>query len=348
MMKRRVSSHDVARHAGVSQSTVSLVLSGRAGTRISPETRQRVLEAAQELNYVINVAARALVTGRTNRIAVVPIHPAGLLDRDRYYGQILSGITVGAMRANHNLLLHSANYPDWQALQGDILNGSSDGALLIGREYDDPLTHALLDAGFPTVCISYHVPHPRCTAVDCDNVAGGRLAIEHLLACGHRNLAFFAPAASEIWVRERHRGAVEALQDAGIDPDSMLVLEQDCAVQSEDWVARLLERLHSVSPAPTGIFGTEENQTRLLVEALESHDVQVPADLAVVSFNSTELSARARPPITSIRQPLVEIGTEAVRLLHAILSGEEHAPGVRRLPVSLDIRETTCGFEGDL
>ena len=117
-MKRRVSSHDVARHAGVSQSTVSLVLSGRAGTRISAETRQRVLDAAQHLNYTINVAARALVTGRTNRLAVVPIHPGGLLDRDMYYGQVLNGITLGALNANHNLLLHSANYPDWQTLQG--------------------------------------------------------------------------------------------------------------------------------------------------------------------------------------------------------------------------------------
>lgn len=341
MMKRRVSSHDVARHAGVSQSTVSLVLSGRAGTRISAETRQRVLNAARELNYTINVAAQALVTGRTNRLAVVPIHPGGLLDRDRYYGQVLNGILLGAMQADHNLLLHSANYPDWQAIQGNILNGSSDGVLLIGRRYDDPLTLALLEAGFPTVCISYHVAHPNCTSVDCDNSSGGQLAIQHLLDCGHRHLALFSPSAAEIWVQERRQGAEAALRDAGYDPEQLVLIEEYTEA-SEDWIERVVERLLSASPRPTGLFGTEENQTRILVEALPAYGIRVPEDLAVVSFNSTELSARARPPITSVRQPLVEIGKEAVRLLLAIITGESHEPGLHRLSVRLDIRETTC------
>ena len=341
MMKRRVSSHDVARRAGVSQSTVSLVLSGRAGTRISTETRQSVLKAAHELSYTINVAARALVTGRTNRLAVVPIHPGGLLDRDTYYGQVLNGITLGALNANRNLLLHSANYPDWQTLQGDILNGSSDGALLIGRGHGDLLTQALLDSGFPTVCISYHTPHPHCTAVDCDNVAGGRLAMQHLLEGGHTDFAIFEPSCDGSWVDERRQGAEEALREAGLDPKAMLALGEEFSEQHEDWIARLVAKLRAASPRPTAIFSTEESQTRLLVEALGDHGIRIPEDLAVVSFNSTEMSARARPPLTSVRQPLVEIGKEAVRLLHAIIAGEEGASGVHRLPVSLDIREST-------
>jgi LacI family transcriptional regulator len=346
MMKRRVSSHDVARHAGVSQSTVSLVLSGRTGTRISAETRQRVLEAAQELNYTINVAARALVTGRTNRLAVVPIHPGGLLDRDMYYGQVLNGITLGALHANHNLLLHSANYPDWRTLQGDILNGSSDGALLIGRSFDDPLTQTLLDAGFPTVCISYYTDHPACTAVDCDNVAGGRLAIRHLLDCGHTNLAFLAPARDTTWVAERRQGAEAALQEAGFAPASLLDLGEEFSDQHEGWIGRLAAALRASSPMPTGLFCNEESQARLLVEGLAEYGLRIPEDIAVVSFNSTEMSARAHPPITSVRQPLVEIGTEAVRQLHALITGEKSPSGVHRLPVSLDIRATTCVTTG--
>ncbi len=340
-MKRRVSSHDVARRAGVSQSTVSLVLNGRAGTRISPETRQRVLEAAQHLNYTINVAARALVTGRTNRLGVVPFFPGGLLDRDLYYGQILNGITLGALEANHNLLLHSANYPDWQALSGDILNGSSDGVLLIGRGGDDPLTRTLLDAGFPTICLSYHIEHPACFAVDCDNVLGGSIAMQHLLALGHRHFAYFAPAAGAIWVAERRQGAEAALREAGIDPQGMLILGETYSADQERWIERLAASLQYTVPTPTGLFCSEEWQARLLVEALPKHGFRIPEDLSVVSFNSTELSARARPPITSVHQPLIEIGAEAVRLLHSLITGEVVAPGVRRLPVTLDVRETT-------
>lgn len=342
MIKRRISSHDVARRAGVSQSTVSLVMSGRAGTRIPAETQQRVLDAAQHLHYTINVAARALVTGRTNRLAVVPIHPGGLLDRGMYYGQILNGITLGALNANHNLLLHSANYPGWHALQGDILNGSSDGALLLGRKPDDPLTQALLDAGFPTVCISYYTSHPDCVAVDCDNIAGGRIALQHLLECGHRSLAFFAPTHDGTWVGKRRQGAEDALRDFGLDPNAMLLLGEEFSDENADWPERLVACLRAASPAPTGLFCNEESQARVLVEALEGLGIRVPDDLAVVSFNSTELSARARPPITSVRQPLVEIGKEAVRLLRAIITGDEIEPGVHRLPVVLDVRASTC------
>jgi LacI family transcriptional regulator len=162
------------------------------------------------------------------------------------------------------------------------------------------------------------------------------------LECGHTHLALFAPSDDGTWTGERQQGAEEALRDAGFDPPTMLTLGSEFAATTEGWLERLALRLREESPLPTGLFCVEESQARLLVEGLPAEGIRIPEDLAVVSFNSTELSARARPPITSVKQPLVEIGKEAVRLLHAIIGGDETAPGVRRLPVTLDVRATTC------
>ena len=159
---------------------------------------------------------------------------------------------------------------------------------------------------------------------------------------GHRHLAFFAPSEAGTWVRERRQGAEEALRSAGLDPHAMLGWGRSFPTGTRAGSSGWSTRLRAALPLPTGLFCSEESQARMLVEALDGSGVRVPEDLAVVSFNSTELSARARPPITSVRQPLVEIGKEAVRLLHAIIAGEESVPGVRRLPVSLDIRASTC------
>src|SRR5580700_5199363 len=123
-VKRRINSHDVARHAGVSQSAVSLVLSGRQNTRISDETRRRIVDSARQLNYSPNSAARALVTGKTQRISIVPNHPNSFGNRGMYYGTVLAGVMTGALECSYNLLMHSAQHPDWQSLRREILNGA--------------------------------------------------------------------------------------------------------------------------------------------------------------------------------------------------------------------------------
>src|SRR5581483_9377075 len=341
MPSRRVRMIDVAQAAGVSRTTASFVLNGRdAG--IPPETQQRVLLAARQLGYRPNATALALVTGRTHRIGIVLNEPESFRANDLYFSNVLAGVTSGAVCHNYNLLLHSAHYPDWQALYADILSGASDGTLLIGRYASDQLTPALLDTDVPVVCISYQIDHQRCYAVDCDNEEGAYLAFRHLIDLGHRQFAFFYPGHSVSWGCERYLGALRALDEASLPSDALHVYEwPETALPSLKWVHSAISFLQSVRPRPTALVCCEEARALHLVERLPGAGVRVPDDLAVVSFNSTELSALARPSLTSIWQPLKEIGAAAVDMLIDLIEERDVPQRCRRFPVSLHVRESS-------
>ncbi len=335
-MKPRISSHDVARKAGVSQSTVSLVLNGREDARIPEATRQRVLEAARALNYSRNAAARALVTGKTHRIGVLPIHPRSFLDHGSYYGNLITGIIAGALRFNYNLLLHSSFHPDWRGLYEDIMSGSADGVLLIGRPPQDELTLALLEARYPTVCVSYHPEAQEYHAVDCDNVTGGYLATKHLLELGHRYLLFEDAIPASSWITERRQGMLQALEEFGLDASHGILLSSPI-YQFEP----ILEYLRREENPPTALLFSDEYGTQSVAEMLPQHGFRVPDDVSVISFNSTDLSERSRPPLTSVNQPLGDIGEGAVEMLIALVEGQDIPSGVRRFPMHLDVRAST-------
>ena len=339
-MRRRVNSHDVARTAGVSQSTVSLVLSGRTDARIPAATRDRVLAAARELNYSRNAVARALVTGKTNRIGIVAAHPEDFLSQENYYSELLKGVMQGVLADNYNLLFHSAQYADWHALLEDILSGGTDGVLLVGRSRDDSLTAALYQAQFPTVCVSYLPDLPHYYAVDCDNETGGTLAAQHLLSLGHRRMGVLYPDFKASWPEERVRGMQKALREAGL-PDQALLRFSESDYYKSELVLRQIAEQHRAADPLTALFFFDEWYPQHIAEYLPSLGLRVPQDVSIISFNSTEVSARTRPPLTSIYQPLTEIGAAAAALLIELLQNTDLEPGVRRLPVRLDIREST-------
>lgn len=342
MRLQRVRMSDVADRAGVSRTTASFVLNGR-DVAIPAETRQRVLQAARQLGYRPHSAARALATGRTQRIGIVLNDPEGFGAQDTYFTNVLAGVTAGALRHNYNLLLYSAHYPDWRALHGDILAGAADGTLLIGRRAGDDLAPALLDTDVPTVCISFRIDHPRCHYADCDNEAGARMAIQHLLRLGHRQIAFLYPGEAISWGRERRQGALRAMEEAGLSAENLLLFEwRSGDSPSQEWTAAAVELLQTARPRPTALFCCDEEHVCCLLEPLSKQGTRIPEDLAVVSFNSTDLSRRSHPALTSVWQPLKEIGAAGVDLLVGLITGcPESEPG-RRFPVRLDVRES-CG-----
>jgi DNA-binding LacI/PurR family transcriptional regulator len=338
-----VDSRRVAAEAGVSRSTVSLVLNGRTDARIPEATRRRVLEAAERLNYSRNASAVALVTGKTNRVGLVPISPVCLVDQHSYYGGIITGVMEAAVERDYNLLFHAARFPDWKALCADIVNGSVDCVLLVGRRPDDPLTAALIDARFPMVCVSFQPDHPGFVSVDCDNEAGGYLAIRHLLSLGHRRVAFLASVGEGSWVRDRHAGARRAMREAGLsDADLPGIDTSGLALGDPAALGRVVFDFLRLAPRPSALFQCDESTVSALGEALAERDIRIPADLAVVGFNSTEYCNAMQPPLTAVYQPLRDIGKAAFDVLHERMAGRDVEPGTRRFPVRLDVRES-CG-----
>ena len=340
-MPRRTTSNDVARMAGVSQSTVSLVLNGRTDIRIPEATRQRVVDAARQLNYTRNVAARALLTGRARRLGVVPVHPHAFIENSSYYGTLTSSFIKGAMRHGQNMLLHCVSHTQWQDLYADILGGSTDGVILIGRDTSDPLTLALLESGFPTVCVSYQPHAPRFHSVDCDNETGGYLAARHLIELGHRRLGSLKPIDTYSWESERHAGIARAVREAGMDVKTL------CLFPWQEWhtpmrdIARQFCAL-DMAQRPTALILRDEFIAENMILALSSVGVRVPDDMALITFNSTPVCERVVPALTAVGQPLADIGLAAVDMLLALVEGREVPPGTQRFPMFLDIR-ASCG-----
>ena len=339
-MKRRITSHDVAKAAGVSQSAVSLVLSGRTDARIPDATRERVFAAARDLNYRPNSVARTLVTGRTHRIGIVASSPFAFVHPENYYREVLGGVMRGVLHCNQNLLFHSAQYPNDAALCADILSGGTDGVLLVGRERGDSLTNSLLDADFPTVCLSYIPNRPVFYAVDCENETGAHLAVTHLLELGHRRIGLTRTASPSSWQDEREAGAARAVAESGFVNAEIVFLSERDPDNALNLLAEVL-RLRAENPPLTALIFGDESAPQRLAESLPAHGIRVPEDFSVISFNSTPASERTRPPLTSIYQPLEEIAFAAVALLVDLIEGREPEPGVRRFPVRLDVREST-------
>lgn len=334
--RSRVDSRDVAALAGVSQSTVSRVLSGDPAARVSPETRRRVVEAARTLNYVPNRAMADWRRGRSERVGVLMTHPSVFGNLDPYHAGILGGIARGAYRAKRDVVLHSRPHPHWRTLYDDLVGGSSDGVLIVGPHLPADAEQALIVSGYPSVFISYA---PDTTepyhAVDADNVEGGRLAVEYLLVLGHRHIGLVGADLEYSYTRERTAGARAAAAASPFQVEFSSPPTTDAGAVAA-W-------LRACPRPPTALFFLlGETLCRDFLSLPHPERPRVPADLSVISFDSTAFSENAAVPVTSIYQPVREVGQAGMELAVQLIDGETPAPGMRRLPVRLDVRASTA------
>ncbi len=337
-IKGRITLRDVAADAGVSVTTASFVLNDQ-DYAIAVRTQQRVREAAERLGYRPHSNARALATGRTQRLGIVLSSPEVLVSPGAYHAKVLFGIMAAAPLINYNLILHSASYPDWRYLYGDITSGVADGVMLIGRHYNDELTDALLDNHFPTVCVSYNTHHPECISVDCDNAAGINTAVEYLKNLGHRSIGMLIDAYDGIrsWDEERLASFQVSTARAGVRGAAYRVPVEYCGGCGD---SGFLRNLLLNDRSETGFIVGSEVLARQVEQIALECGVQVPNELSVISINSTEVSENAVVPITSLWQPLNEIGAAAVNLLNDIISGRGHTNHHIRFEMRLDVRES--------
>lgn len=334
---RKPSSYDVARLAGVSQTTVSFVLNQKRDARISEETRQRVMQAASSLGYVMNSRARSLATGKTHRIGFVPIDPRFI--GGEYYRIIVDQVVQRASDLGYNLLIHTTHMSDVDELYRDILSGAADGVLLIGRYDGDLLTQKLLDARFPTVCVAYQPGRPDATSVDVDLVSCGRLMARHLLNLGHRSIGVIAGRLNNSWTRGMLKGIRQEVQkESGIRAG---LLEVESAATSYSGAQQIL-RAHLIRPdRPTALIVTEDWRATQVLSMLAELGIQVPKDVAVVTTPATEVTDNASPRLTAVYEPLGQLGSLALETLVELVEGRI-PPKRQVLPVKMIVRES-CG-----
>jgi len=319
--KKSVTIKEVARAAGVSAQTVSRVLNERAD--VSAETRQRVRDVIAELGYSPNIIARSLIQGRSHTIGVVGY---GL----SYYGpsRTITGLERRANELGYSLLLSLLREPEastGQNILDHLLMRKVDGIIWaipeIG-EHRTALLNAMHNVPVPVVFINMQ-PRPGLAVVSVDNYTGGRRAVEHLLSQGCRKVAVITGPDAWLESRQREAGWRDAMLTAGLTSQDAL----EPLKVSGDWYPESgetgLERLLAQDATIDAVFAFNDQMALGALKAARRLNLRVPQDLAVVGFDDIPEACYFHPALTTLRQPLIELGSQAVRVLHHMLSLKE-------------------------
>jgi DNA-binding LacI/PurR family transcriptional regulator len=329
---RRVTTHDVARQAGVSQATVSLVLGGNPRARVSASTRERVVRAAGELGYRPNIVARALVQRKSYAIGVVVPDLS-----NPFFMDVVTGVQRVAAEAGYAVL------------PGDVRETSPERHIdaLRARQVDGLILDgfgalALLEAdlaGLKVVLVDE--PPERFPGVASDAPQAGRLAAEHLLGLGHTRLAFIGPASDVYGFRMRERGFFHTLRAAGLALTSDRLRRVPPSVGG-GWRAMKALLALPRDERPTAVFCPTDLLAAGALKACLTAGIAVPGEMSIVGCDDIELARVLTPELTTVRIPARELGARAARLLIKQLDDDGWVPRPGKpLPVKLVVRGTT-------
>lgn len=321
MARRQARSKDVAQLAGVSRTTVSFVLNDVPGVKISEETRQRVLQAARQLNYYPTAAARSLASGKTHRIGLVLGEGQKRLSADAFLPTFLQGVTASVHRRGYLLVLQMAeDVPSHEAYVQLIREQQVDGLILSGPRSDDPLLIELAEDRFPLIL---HGRLQECVlpCVDVDNLAGGYQATTHLIGLGHRRIGFVSNAPlSYSGTQDRFAGYRQALAEHDIPLEKELV--RTAAFLPETGQAAM-EELLGLPQRPTAVFVASDVVALGAMSAIQKAGLTIPDDVAIVGFDDIFLAAHTQPALTTVRVPAYGLGWTAAEVLISVIEGDE-------------------------
>lgn len=324
---------DVGRHVGVSATTVSLVLSGQ-DNKISPATRQRVLDAVNELGYRPNRAAQGLRSGRTQTLGFITDEIAV----QPFSGPTVSGIHDVAWEERSLLLMvNTTRNPNRvKAAVEDLIDRQVDALIFaaIGtREFALPAAARKV----PTVMVNAFTPEGDLPAILPDEHAGGRAAIEHVLALGHERTAFLAGRQGSWATRERLAGFNDGIEAAGMDPADHPVYTGNYRL---DTGYELTHVALSRTPRPTALLCGNDQMALGAYLALARLGLRVPEDVSVVGYDDEPIASDLRPALTSVRIPFYEMGRLAAQ--HTFAGEVDKLPPVTSLPCTVVARGSTA------
>jgi LacI family transcriptional regulator len=305
---------DVGRVAGVSAMAASAVLNGaRTSSRISEQTRAKILVAAAKLNYRPNAAARALANRRMNTIGVVAVFGGNELNQ--YFLEIFNGIVATAAVHRQTTTVFTLGAWDAEADRlASFCDGRIDGLILIAptlaREAGE-----LLPKHVPFVALHGNTPMPNVINLESDEETGAYEVVRHLTTLGHRRIMHIAGPLTALGGQRRVRGYTRALHDAGLKDDDAIILESDFSQESARNILRQWLRRHRGQPLPQAVFCVNDGAAIGCMEVFAEAGIRVPDDVSVVGFDDTLAARTTVPQLTTVRQPLREMGQRAVEIL---------------------------------
>ena len=323
----------VAALAGVGRGTVSRVING--SPNVSAKAREAVQQAIDELGYVPNRAARALVTRRTDTVALVVSESELRVFDEPYFAGTIRGIGSALAETGLQLILAMAqSREEHQRLEHYLTGQHVDGVLLLSLHGADPLPGRLEEMGVPTVLGGRPVGLAPYSYVDMDNRAGARQAVKHLLGLGRSRIVTIAgPQDMGVGV-DRLAGYRDALLTSGV---AELVAFGDF---SEESGATAMTRLLAAQPDLDAVFAASDPMALGAMRVLKSQGRAIPGDVAVVGFDDSKVAMHTDPPLTTVHQPAEAMGRQMAKLLVARINGEELRQPVVILDTHLVHRES--------
>lgn len=337
MEKLHVTIADVAKLAQVSKMSVSRVLNNQAG--VSEATRQRIMEAVEQLGYVPNQGPRYHAES-TKMIALL------ITDiTTSYMGEIVRGVSSAAERMNYGLMLYtqgnlrSINHEQRTNYYLSLLNNTMvDGVLMVVPLDYEVIVQDLKMRNLPYVIIDHHNGTDNEPSVTATNRKGVLDAMRHLMALGHQRIGFITGRMDIACSADRLQGYRDGLAEVGLPYDPRLVLEGDF---TQPTAFRQAQTLLQLQNRPTAIIASNDTMAFGVMDAAKAAGLQVGHDLSVVGFDDIFMASQVYPPLTTVRQPMADMGSSAFELLIALLDRRTVLNMRRELPTELIIREST-------
>lgn len=328
-MMRRTTIHDVARAAGVSVATVSKAINGRDG--VAPTTLSHVMSVVEELGYESSLVATSMRRRRTDVIGVL------VAEFEPFALQLLQGVSTALQNTRYDILAYAGSvsageHHGWERRSLSRLGGTLiDGAIIVTP------TSTPSNISLPIVAIDPHEGPDGPATVSVLNIDGAEAATQHLLSLGHRRIAHLRGRTDLVSAQQREEGYRSALQAAGLPIDPALIA--DGGYRARDSTAGA-HALLDLDDRPTAVFAANDLSAIEMIRVAHERGLQVPEDLSVIGFDDIPEAATHVPQLSTVRQPLAEMGEAAVRVLLSLMEGgeREHV----RLPAELRARQSTA------
>ncbi len=331
----KITIKEVAERAGVSQSTVSLVLNNKKSVRDS--TREKVLQVIREMDFHPRRSARTLASQKTGNLGFV-ISEAHFTRAEPFYTRIFLGCEFEARQFDYYILLTSVEDTfSTKKLPRFLKEGNVDGVIAAGS-MNNRWLYEIRKMGLPVVLIDYYPPKQKWPCVLIDNAEGAREAVHYLQNLGHTKIAFVGGSIFHPSIQERYRGYALAMEEAGLDTSRWAIRDEE-ETRAEDGY-RAMQKILSQQEHPTAVFAANDAMALGVLKAIREKGLKVPEDISVVGFDNIEVTNHTTPPLTTMSVRMEEMGAKAVAMIHDIIENKKSLQEKILVPVDLIERES--------
>ena len=326
---------DIAQRSGSSRSTVSRVING--DPNVSDATREKIMKVIREVNFQPNLAARGLAVGRVNVVGLVIPMGVSAIFTDPFFPLLIQGVSSGCTARDFSVMLWLAE-PDYERrmISKMMYNGLVDGVIVSSMLMDDPIVKALAESDLPFVLIGRHPTNDTISFVDLDNRKSAYNAVLYLLNIGRKRVATISGPRNMIVGQDRLQGYKDALSHEQMPVDERLIVEGDFTEEGG-----YMAMLSLLAAKPDAVFVASDSMAMGAMRAIQENGLHIPQDVAVIGFDDVVSGHRWTPTLSTVHQPIQEMGVKAAETIIEIILNPGCGPKKVVLETSLVLREST-------